>query len=77
MLVKGKELNRDNVQDWSDMELHMFEYALKNNLKGESHLLYRLVKNEQNRRTAVNNVNNRFRKNAEFLIQSLGGNDDR
>lgn len=76
MLVKGKDLNRDNVADHTDLELHTFEYALRGTSENEEYLLYRLVKNEQNRRNAIYQLNEKFRKNAEFLLESLGEKHD-
>lgn len=73
MLVNGKELNFDNVRDWSKKDLKEFINSLKRIDGKQATILRKLCANEINRQNEVKRVNERYEKNKKFIIKVNGG----
>lgn len=73
MLVNGKELNFDNVRDWSKKDLKEFVNSLKRIDGKQAIILRKLCANEINRQNEVKRVNERYEKNKKFIIKVNGG----
>lgn len=73
MLVNGKELNFDNVRDWSKKDLKEFINSLKRIDGKQAIILRKLCANEINRQNEVKRVNERYEKNKKFIIKVNGG----
>lgn len=73
MLVNGKELNYDNIADWSQKDLKEFINSLKQIDGKQAIILRKLCANEINRQNEVKRVNERYEKNKKFIIKVNGG----
>lgn len=73
MIIKNINVNKDNVQDWSDRNLEEFYVWLDEHSKGrKGKLMQKLIDNELARRRQLKMINTRFDKNKEFILKNYG-----